>query len=100
LWTYDVWGNARDGWQVNDSYDHGTIDVACYPTTYNVPVDGSPAIHGFTDWSPTDRRLSRAAEAQGVTWEGDPDHALYAEDYRNGRPAGELEFVGWVVHEA
>jgi hypothetical protein len=24
--TYDVWGNARDGWEVNDSFASGTFD--------------------------------------------------------------------------
>ena len=24
--TYDVWGNRRDGYEVNDSFNHGLID--------------------------------------------------------------------------
>lgn len=25
--THDTWGNAREGWDVNQSYSHGTITV-------------------------------------------------------------------------
>lgn len=38
LRTYDVWGNAKDGWQVNDSYDAGEITLRIPQTRYNVGV--------------------------------------------------------------
>ena len=29
LWTYDVWGNAREGFSVNDRCSHGYVNIAC-----------------------------------------------------------------------
>lgn len=84
LWTYDVWGNARDGFDVNDRYSHGTVEIRCKRQTFNV---GTP--HEFHSWEPTDRQLSRAAGFTGVTWDGS-DGSFYAENSRNGRPIGEL----------
>lgn len=83
LWTYDVWGNARDGFDVNDRYSHGYVSIRCRAKTYNVGT-----AHEFTDYQPTDRQLSRAAGFRRVEWEGN-DGAFYA-TAKNGRPIGEL----------
>lgn len=37
--TYDVWGNARDGYQVNDTFDAGEIELRIPQTRYNVGVE-------------------------------------------------------------
>lgn len=29
LRTYDVWGNAKDGYEVNDVYPAGTVRMRC-----------------------------------------------------------------------
>jgi hypothetical protein len=39
LRTYDVWGNARDGYDVNDSYSAGTVELRIPQTRYNVGVE-------------------------------------------------------------
>jgi hypothetical protein len=83
LWTYDVWGNARDGFDVNDRYGHGHVTIRCKAKTYNA---GTP--NEFTDYQPTDRQLSRAAGFSRVEWEGS-DGVFYA-TASNGRPIGEL----------
>lgn len=31
VWTYDVWGNAEDGYEVNDRYSQGFIDLPDEP---------------------------------------------------------------------
>lgn len=85
LWTYDVWGNARDGFDVNDRYDHGYVTIACKCEVFNA---GTPM--EFTTYEPTDRQLSRAAGFKGVTWDGS-EGSYYAEASRNGRPVGELD---------
>lgn len=85
LWTYDVWGNARDGFDVNDRYSHGHVEILCKRQVFNV---GTP--QEFETFEPTDRQLSRAAGFLGVTWDGNGDGAYYAEASRNGRPVGEL----------
>lgn len=87
LYTYDVWGNARDGWEVNDRYSTGTVvEIRCKRQTFNA---GTP--HEFHSYAPTDRQLSRAIGAKGLVWDGAaaPDGPQYAE-YRNGKPACEL----------
>jgi hypothetical protein len=84
LWTYDVWGNARDGFDVNDRYGHGLVTIACRREVFNV---GTP--HEFETFNPTDRQLSRAAGFRGVQWDGQ-DGYYTAEATSNGRPIGEL----------
>ena len=39
LRTYDVWGNARDGWDVNDVYDGGEIELRIPQTRHNIGVE-------------------------------------------------------------
>lgn len=88
LWTYDVWGNARDGFYVNDRYSHGTVAIRCKREVFNA---GTP--HEFETYEPTDRQLSRAAGFSRVSWDGQ-DGVFYAESSRNGRPVGELNELG------
>lgn len=77
--TYDVWGNARDGFEVNNAFRSGVI--------VEVNDDDSDAA--------INRRLSAAGfdNARGITWDGEPGMALYGENKRNGRPAAELRAV-------
>ena len=84
VWTYDVWGNARDGFEVNDRYAHGTVEIVCREQVFNVGT-----LHEFSTFDPTDRQLSRAAGFLRVTWDGS-EGTYYAEGARNGRPVGEL----------
>jgi hypothetical protein len=88
LYTYDVWGNARDGFEVNDFYAHGTITINVKPETYN---KGSP--HEFTSHEPTSLQLSRAVGVRGVEWEGESGYALYATKKSNGKPVCERRRV-------
>lgn len=39
LRTYDVWGNASDGWQVNDTFSAGTVELRIPRTRYNVGTE-------------------------------------------------------------
>jgi hypothetical protein len=76
--SYDVWGNARDGFDVNDSRRTGVV-VTIEDTDTDATIN---------------RKLGRAGitGAQGVRWDGD-EYALYGEYKRNGRPAAELRAV-------
>ena len=85
LWTYDVWGNTRDGYQVNDRYKQGTISVKVRETVYNPGTE-----HQFSTFQPSDLQLSRAVSARGCEWEGEAKYTLYATNKRNGKPIGEL----------
>jgi len=84
LWTYDVWGNARDGFDVNDRYKHGTVSIKCNRQVFNA---GTP--NEFSMYEPTDRQLSLAAGfGVSVSWDGMDGN--YTAEARNGRPIGEL----------
>jgi len=89
VWTYDVWGNAKDGYEVNDRYSHGYVEIECAAEIFNPCTP-----HEFTTYNPTDEQL---CDALGVTnfarfeWEGDGD-VFYCQRSKDGRPMGELEF--------
>ena len=69
LISYDVWGNARDGFEVNQAFTTGIyIDVS-------------------DDTS--DRAINRRLGFNGLSWDGD-EQCLYATVKRNGMPACEL----------
>lgn len=73
--SYDVWGNARDGFEVNAAYFTGRIVV--------IDPEGS------------NMAINRALNVRGVIWEGEPDSTLYGKLKRNGMPALELRPKQW-----
>lgn len=83
--TYDVWGNARDGYEVNDSYDAGEVELRIPQTRYNV---GTPS--EFVGAYPTDRQIKRAFGVNcRIETEGD-DMTVYVNRMRDGYPIGEM----------
>ena len=87
LWSYDIWGNARDGFEVNDRYKHGTVTIRCKLTIFNA---GTP--YEFVSYDPTDHQLSKAAGVRGVEWDRASDETFYATSRTNGRPVCELVY--------
>ena len=79
LLTYVLWGNPKDGYEVNDVYPHGEIEVNVRKIPYRKDFS----------FYPSDRQLNQAIGARGLTWDGDPEYTLYAND-KNGNPACEL----------
>lgn len=72
--SYDVWGNAREGFWVNQAFCTGqTVEVS----------EGD-----------SDAAINRRLGSRGITWEGEIDYTLYGTLKRNGRPALELRRVG------
>ena len=72
LISYDVWGNSKDGWWVNDLFATGIyIDIA-------------------EDYS--DYRINRLLKVHGVKYVRQWGHEdyLYAENKSNGKPLFEL----------
>lgn len=68
--TYDVWGNAREGFEVNNAFSTGRyIEV---------------------DENTSDMAINRRLGVRGVEWDGEPGYALYGTIKRNGMPALEL----------
>ena len=87
VWTYDVWGNARDGFEVNDRSKGGTVTINVKPETFNAGTANE-----FTTWEPTDNQLARACGARGCAFEWS-EGSYYIENKSNGRPEGMLELI-------
>lgn len=84
--TYDVWGNARDGYEVNDVYRHGETTLVLTVNTYN---QGTP--QEFESASPTDRQLRRVFGLGKVQIDTDGDDLhIYVNRARDSYPIGEL----------
>ena len=69
---YDTWGNARDGWEVNDSYRSGTIEIK---------------------ESDTDYQIMRKLECRrcSLIWSDDTQDEIVAT--RNGKPLGNISLA-------
>ena len=87
VWTYDVWGNAKEGYEVNDRSSAGEVIIRCKREVFNEGTE-----HEFARYNPTDLQLSRAIGGRGLSWDGESDYTLYAERKSDGRPECELEF--------
>lgn len=62
LWFYDVWGNAEDGFEVNDrSCSDRDFVISSNPKTYNRGKPGQ-----FTDFNPTDQQVLKALVSAGM----------------------------------
>jgi hypothetical protein len=83
LRTYDVWGNAKDGYEVNDSYSAGTVELRIPQTRYNV---GTPHVGAY----PSDRQIKRVFGVNcRIDTDGD-DITIYVTRQRDGYPIGEM----------
>jgi hypothetical protein len=87
LRSYDVWGNERDGYDVNDSH----VFAREYPLTLTVTVNNSttPALT-FESATPTDSQIRKAFGVRcRIETEGD-DTTIYVNRARDGYPIGEM----------
>jgi hypothetical protein len=79
-YTYDVWGNARDGWEVNDVFYDSTVDI---PKVIATSTDAELIKYlkqiGF---------LTKRFRASMVEITGEASYTLYFE--YNGKPEFEL----------
>jgi hypothetical protein len=88
IWDYDVWGNARDGYEVND---RSCIDRA-YPLTLTVTTYNHDTSQQFRAAYPTDKQIKRALGIKPrVRIETDGDCiTIYVNASRDGYPLGEM----------
>lgn len=85
LRTYDVWGNAKDGYQVNDSYSAGQVELRIPATRHNVGMAGE-----FVSATPTDRQIKRLFGTRSrIDTDGD-DMLIMVNRQRDGYPIGEM----------
>lgn len=86
--TYDVWGNAEGGYEVNDVYRRGEIELRAEVEHNNVGTE-----QAFTSASLSDREIRKAFGVRcQITVEGD-DLTYYVNRSSNGYPIGELRCV-------
>jgi hypothetical protein len=85
LRTYDVWGNAKDGYEVNNTFRAGTVELRVPQTRHNI---GTP--QEFVSAYPTDRQIKRAFGVNcRIDTDGDDLHITVNRD-RDGYPIGEM----------
>jgi hypothetical protein len=87
LRTYDVWGNAKDGYDINNTFSAGSVELRIPQTKYNV---GTP--QEFISAYPTDRQIKRTFGVScriGISTDGD-DLTIYVNRTRDGYPIGEM----------
>ena len=90
LRTYDVWGNSKDGYDVNDSF---VVDRG-YPLTLAVTINNHGTSQEFLSAYPTDRQIRKALDLRSIQLdlEGD-DLTIYVNRESNGYPLGEVRCV-------
>jgi hypothetical protein len=90
LRAYYVWGNSKDGFEVNDSF---VVDRD-YPLTLTVTVNNKGTAQEFLSAYPTDRQIRKALDLSSIKLdlEGD-DLTIYVNRSSNGYPLGELHCV-------
>lgn len=86
VWTYDVWGNANDGYEVNDRY--------CLERAHEIDLlietTDAHELGTFKHASPTDKQI-RAAFGIRCRFETDGDDVtIYVNRSRDGYPIGEM----------
>ena len=90
-WSYDVWGNQRDGYEVNDRY--------CihreYPLTLIVETNNQGTGQEFRSAYPSAKQIREALDIRERVWlefEGD-DMAIYVSHKSTGYPVGEMHCI-------
>jgi hypothetical protein len=78
LYTYDVWGNEKDGYEVND----------CFKTSEVYEIDNDLSDKDLIKSLKTQGLIKKGIHAKSITIDGEPDYTFYFE-YK-GRPEFEL----------
>jgi len=88
--TYDVWGNEKEGFEVNQSYHSGDADIRLRVEIANV---GTP--QAFASAYPTDKQLRDALDIKPrfqIDTEGDSE-TIYVYHRSSRYPYGELQLT-------
>jgi hypothetical protein len=86
LRTYDVWGNALDGYEVNDSYRIGETDICIV-----VEINNAGTPQEFLSAYPSDSQIRQALNLRRFKLELDGDDlTIYVNRAKDSYPLGEL----------
>jgi hypothetical protein len=82
--TYDVWGNPRDGYEVNDVFRAGAVELRIPQTRFNVGT-----AQEFVSAFPSDRQIRSIFGIERVQIETDGDDLnIEVQRKRDGYPIG------------
>lgn len=91
LFTYDVWGNEDDGFEVNDRFAYnGKCELELQVTHNNIFTP-----QAFLSASPTDKQIKKAFGIRGscdITTSGD-DLNIYINRASDNYPLGEMSCI-------
>ena len=83
--TYDVWGNAKDGFEVNDVFSSGSVELELIVERHNIGTSQE-----FASAYPSDSQLKHALGVRcHIETDGD-DLTIYVNRSRDNYPLGEL----------
>ena len=88
LASYDVWGNTKDGYEVNDVYRFD----ANYPIRLKVKLNNAGTEHEFKSAHPSDKQIREALNIKPrvhIDTDGD-DLMIYVNHASTGYPLGQL----------
>ena len=111
VWTYDVWGNEEEGYEVNDRCCvERAAEIPALLTISNVPLypGASDKYRSFPDEASFEEKILLSYELDvDPAWKylrgldnGQGDGTTYYYDDDNGKPVGEIIVVGWKRAEA
>ena len=89
---YDVWGNAADGWDVNDCYvidDHLVLDLSVKAQQTGAPWDRKRGAYLYAEISEQHVREALSCQGERVDIDGNDVHVTVVR-HRDGYPIGEL----------
>lgn len=86
VWTYDVWGNAKDGYEVNDRCCH----ERSHELSLTVERNNPDTPHEFVSAGPSDRQIREAFGIRCQFETDGDDLVIYVNRRRDGYLIGEL----------
>jgi hypothetical protein len=99
VWSLDILGNAKDGWDMNDRSCHAR--AVEFPTTHEVYNRGTEA--EFSTDHPTDQQIldtlieigyfNNSATLDTITIDGECEFSLWLEQSADGFPVCQLDRV-------
>lgn len=83
---YDVWGNAKEGYEVNNTFRRGEVTIRC-----KVEVNNAGTPQEFISAYPSDSQLRKALGLRRFKLETDGDDlSIYVNRAQDSYPCGEL----------
>lgn len=81
--SYDVWGNAKDGYEVNDTY----------PTGLSVELPANPSDREIMQALKEVGYIKKSTRLAQLMIDGEPRFSFYVDEAKDGRPLCELRRV-------